>query len=65
MTLGGYHPFDGQGDADVATTSRNIRSAPPDFDDPIWEGVSEEAKSLLLGLLRKVLHLASPDGPPR
>ena len=46
-------PFDGQGDADLETTSKNIQLAPPDFADPVWKGISAEAKGLLQRLLRK------------
>lgn len=53
MTLGGYHPFDAKGEADLKETTANIRAQEPDFDDPLWEGVSDPAKHLLLGLLCK------------
>ena len=51
--MGGYHPFDGQGEADIETTAVNIRHEEPDFVDPVWEGVSEPCKNLLHRLLRK------------
>merc|ERR1740124_2184003 len=53
MTLGGYHPFDNKGESDLKQTSAAIVSAPPDFDDPIWAGGSQQARHLLNGLLNK------------
>ncbi len=53
MTLGGYHPFDNKGESDLKQTSIATVSAAPDFDDPIWAGVSTQARHLLNGLLNK------------
>ena len=53
MTVGGYHPFDGQGEADIETTAKNIRHQEADFDDPVWQSVSEPCKNLLHRLLCK------------
>ena len=53
MTLGGYHPFDNKGESDLKQTSIAAVSAPPDFDDPIWAGISTQARHLLNGLLNK------------
>ena len=47
MTLGGYHPFDNKGEADLKHTTAAIVNAPPDFDDPVWAGVSKQARPLL------------------
>jgi len=53
ITLGGYHPFDAEGEADPKKTSHGVKTKPPDFSAPCWDKVSWQAKHLVKGLLTK------------
>jgi serine/threonine protein kinase len=53
IVLGGYHPFDPAGDGDKATILAALQEARVAFEAPSWVGVSEQAKDLIKGLLRK------------
>lgn len=53
ITLGGYHPFDAEGEADPKKTSHGVKTKPPDFSAPVWDKVSWQAKHLVKGLLTK------------
>lgn len=50
--LGGYHPFDPYGVATEAELQENMKQLKFDFDDEVWERVSEEAKDLIVSMLR-------------
>jgi hypothetical protein len=50
--LGGYHPFDPYGVATEDELQDNVRKLKFDFDDEVWEKVSEEAKDLIVAMLR-------------
>ena len=51
VMLAGYHPYDPAGEASDETLKRRILYESPDFDDPVWNDVSNEAKSLIKALL--------------
>jgi len=51
VLLAGYHPFDVYGDTPEPELLRKIKSANFDFNDPVWEDVSKEAKALIRNLL--------------
>ncbi len=40
--LSGYHPFDTYGDLPEPEVIRNVRAAKYDFNDSIWQTISEE-----------------------
>lgn len=52
ILLSGYHPFDVYGDLPEHELLQKIISVQYDFDDPVWEHVSNEAKTLIQGLLQ-------------
>lgn len=49
VMLGGYPPFYGDNDIEVFEQVINYSY---DFDDEVWEEVSEDAKDLIRGLLK-------------
>lgn len=53
VMLSGYHPFDPTSDADDETLQQRICHGSADFDDPIWDSISQEAKDVIQGLLRR------------
>lgn len=54
ILLAGFHPFDPEGDADDHVVMTNIRNCKLDlFADEAWSDISEPAKSLVRGLLRR------------
>lgn len=53
IILSGFHPFDPYGTAGQTTILRAIQSQPVQFDDPVWDTVSDDAKDLIQKLLRK------------
>jgi len=46
-----YHPFDVEGNATDAQLQANIKNAKYNFDDLVWDRVSEEAQDLISRLL--------------
>lgn len=50
MILSGYPPFDGDNEAEII---RAVRSAELEFDDTIWQQVSDEAKDLIRHMLER------------
>lgn len=52
VMLGGYHPFDPEGDAADAVLQQNIKDCKFDFDDPNWDKVSDLAKHMIQNLLQ-------------
>lgn len=52
ILLSGFHPFDPQGDANEERLQDNIRNLRYDFNDPVFERVSPNAKGLITGLLQ-------------
>ena len=53
VMLSGYHPFDPTGETDDETLQQRILLEQPDFDDPVWDEISAEAKGLIRALLRR------------
>ena len=51
--LSGYPPFDPSGCSGMFKMFENIEKAAYDFSDPMWETVSEEAKSMIKCLLER------------
>jgi len=51
ILLSGYHPFDVFGDLNEPELMDKIKDCSYDFDDPVWEDVSQEAKDLITALL--------------
>jgi len=51
ILLSGYHPFDVYGECPEPELLAKIMACEYDFDDPIWTGISDEAKSLIRRLL--------------
>ena len=51
ILLSGYHPFDVYGECPEPELLHKIISCSYDFDDPVWEGISDSAKELIRGLL--------------
>lgn len=52
ILLSGYHPFDMYGDLPEPQLLRNIRICKYDFNDEVWDSVSNDAKDLIRGLLQ-------------
>ena len=52
ILLSGYHPFDPTGDATDEELQKQILDGAADWNDPVWENVSTEAKGLVAALLR-------------
>lgn len=52
MIMGGYHPFDFDGNDDEELMQECILSDTWDFDDPAWEKVSAQAKDLIEQMLK-------------
>jgi serine/threonine protein kinase len=52
ILLSGYHPFDVYGEMPEPELLQKIITCSYDFDDPVWEQCSEEAKSLIRGCLQ-------------
>lgn len=50
-SLSGYHPFDPEGTAPEAVLQEAIKHGRYDFNDPVWEDVSDSAKSLIESLI--------------
>lgn len=51
ILLSGYHPFDTYGDLPEQDVIKNVRSVKYDFNDPVWNCISEEPKRLIKALL--------------
>jgi len=51
ILLSGYHPFDCFGDLPEPELLQKIMACAYDFDDPVWVDISDQAKSLIRGLL--------------
>ena len=51
VILGAYHPFDPYGEASDSVIWSRICSGKWDFDDAIWDSISNEAKDLISHLL--------------
>jgi len=52
VILSGYHPFDPEGIASEDELQSNIKRGRFDFDDPVWDTVSDSAKELIESLIR-------------
>lgn len=52
ILLSGYHPFDVYGDLPEPQLLTKIINVQYDFDDPVWEEVSDECKILITQLLQ-------------
>ena len=52
VVLSGYHPFDPEGCAPEDDLQRAIKKGDYDFDDPVWEGVSDGARDLIRKLIQ-------------
>ena len=52
ILLSGFHPFDPQGDANEEKLQDNIRNLRFDFNDPVFERISGNAKHLIQSLLQ-------------
>lgn len=52
VLLSGYHPFDVYGDLPEPQLLRKIVMCKYDFDDEVWQGVSQEAMDLIKKLLQ-------------
>ncbi len=52
VRLSGYHPFDVYGELPEPQLLRKIMDCSYDFDDDVWNHVSDEAKNLIRGLLK-------------
>lgn len=51
ILLSGYHPFDVYGEMPEPELLQKIVTCSYDFDDPVWESISLDAKELIKGLL--------------
>lgn len=51
ILIGGYHPFDPDGEASDRQLESNVRKGRFDFDDPNWNDVSDEVKDLICKML--------------
>lgn len=51
ILLSGYHPFDVFGDCAEPELLQKIITCSYDFDDPVWETISQSAKDLIRNLL--------------
>lgn len=56
ILLSGYHPFDVYGDLNERDLMQKIKQCEYDFDDPVWQDVSENAKDLIRRLLQTDVH---------
>lgn len=52
VILAGYHPFDIYGDATEAELLKRIEEVQYDFDDEVWDEVSQEAQNIITGCLQ-------------
>lgn len=52
ILLSGYHPFDVFGDLNEKDLMEKIKQCQYDFDDQVWEDVSQQAKDLIVALLK-------------
>lgn len=52
ILLSGYHPFDVYGELPEPQLLAKIQDCEYDFEDEVWESVSENAKDLIKGLLK-------------
>lgn len=53
VILAGYHPFDMYGDAPEAELMKRIERVEYDFDDEVWEEISQHAQDIIKQLLVK------------
>lgn len=52
VMLAGYHPFDVYGNSTEPKLLKNIVNVNYSYDDPVWESVSDDAKTLIDSLLK-------------
>ena len=53
VMIGGYHPFDPEGEANDKELQERICTCEPDFDDPVWDEASPEAIRVIRQLLSR------------
>lgn len=51
IILSGYHPFDPSGDASREAIQSRVKKGNFNFDDPVWENISKEAKDLVCRMI--------------
>ena len=53
VMIGGYHPFDPEGEGNDKVLQERICTCEPDFDDPVWDEASPEAIRVIRQLLSR------------